>query len=196
MSTKISWNKLETLESRNYICGYCSQPLASEKGWYAITPETGRKISYIYICHQCQKPTFFDPKNIQTPGAIFGNDVKDISDNSVQLLYNEARKCTGENAYTAAVLCCRKLLMHIAVSKGANEGKNFIDYVEYLSEKNFIPPDAKDWVNHIRNKGNEANHEIKIMEKEDANDLITFIEMLLKLIYEFPANINKKKNTI
>jgi hypothetical protein len=84
--------------------------------------------------------------------------------------------------------------MHIAVAKGAEEGKKFIEYVQFLADKNYIPPDAKDWVDHIREKGNEANHEITIMNKEDANDLISFSEMLLKLIYEFPANIRKKKN--
>ena len=82
--------------------------------------------------------------------------------------------------------------MHIAVSKGAKPNLKFIDYVEHLSKNNYIPPDAKEWVDHIRNKGNEANHEIVIMKEEDAKDLISFIEMLLKIIYEFPANIKKK----
>ncbi len=82
--------------------------------------------------------------------------------------------------------------MHIAVAKSAKGGKNFIEYVEYLSDNNYIPPDAKSWVDHIRKKGNEANHEIVIMEKEDAKDLLDFVGMLLKIIYEFPANLKKK----
>jgi len=52
--------------------------------------------------------------------------------------------------------------------------------------------DGKGWVDHIRKKGNEANHEIVIMKKGDALDLITFIEMLLKFIYEFPSRIPPK----
>ena len=48
--------------------------------------------------------------------------------------------------------------------------------------------------NEIIENIHEANHEIVIMKEEDAHDLISFIEMLLKLIFEFPANI-KKKNT-
>jgi hypothetical protein len=31
------------------------------------------------------------------------------------------------------------------------------------------------------------------MSEEDAKDLISFCEMLLKLIYEFPANIKRKQ---
>jgi hypothetical protein len=81
--------------------------------------------------------------------------------------------------------------MHIAVAKGDKPGKNFIEYVEYLSTKGYVPPDAKTWVDHIRTKGNEANHEIVIMSEEEAKDLISFAEMLLKLVYEFPASSKK-----
>lgn len=191
---KIQWHAISYLNSKKFQCGYCGQPLASEKGWFAQDQNTGLNLWYIYVCHHCDKPTFFDNLGSQTPGVIFGDDVADIDNAQVKALYEEARKCTNNNAFTAAVLSCRKLLMHIAVAKGATAGKNFIEYVEFLADKNYIPPDAKDWVDHIRKKGNEANHEIMIMSREDAIDLISFSEMLLKLIYEFPANIKKKKN--
>jgi len=83
--------------------------------------------------------------------------------------------------------------MHIAVSKGAPAGDTFANYVQYLADKNFIPPDAKDWVDHIRTKGNEANHEIVIMTKDDAEELLSFVEMLLKVIFEFPAAVKRKR---
>jgi hypothetical protein len=79
--------------------------------------------------------------------------------------------------------------MHIAVSKGADEGLNFFDYVQFLKDNHFIPPGSEAWVDQIRKKGNEANHEIVIMQKEDAEDLISFVEMLLRLIFEFPAKM-------
>jgi hypothetical protein len=82
--------------------------------------------------------------------------------------------------------------MHIAVSKGAAPGDTFINYVQFLADKNFIPPDAKEWVDHIRKKGNEANHEIAIMTQEDAEELLSFCEMLLKVIFEFPAAVKRK----
>ena len=82
--------------------------------------------------------------------------------------------------------------MHIAVAKGAPVGKNFIEYVEYLTANHYVPPDAKGWVDHIRTKGNEANHEIVISSKTDAQELISFLEMLLKVIFEFPAAVKRK----
>jgi hypothetical protein len=106
-------------------------------------------------------------------------------------LYEEARRCTSARAYTAAVLACRKILMHIAVERGAATGEKFIAYVDYLAKQGYVPPDGRIWVDHIRTKSNEANHEIVAMTDTDAADLVTFVEMLLRFIYEFPARVPK-----
>ena len=44
-------------------------------------------------------------------------------------------------------------------------------------------------MDHIRKKGNEATHEIALMTAQDATELISFAEMLLKFVYEFPARV-------
>jgi hypothetical protein len=189
----VSWKNSQNFSSKSYICGFCGNSLASNQGFVG---EASGKWSFIYICHFCGKPTFFDSMGSQTPGPIFGKVVKDIPLKEVSGLYDEARKCISCGAYTASVLCSRKLLMSIAVSKGAKEGLGFIEYVEYLVNKGFVPPDGKGWVDHIRRKGNEANHQIIIMEQGDAEELVTFIEMLLKFIYEFPAAIKRKIDSV
>ena len=79
--------------------------------------------------------------------------------------------------------------MNIAVEQGGSEGLKFIEYVNYLSDKGYVPPNGKHWVDHIRKKGNEATHEIALMSDIDAKDLLGFIEMLLRFIYEFPKMI-------
>jgi len=188
---RVQWSGIGALPSKSYICSHCGNSLASEKGYTASPPGRVDILANIYICHFCFRPTYFDKEGNQIPGSPYGKNVNNVP-SEVETLYNEARNCTSCNAYTASVLCCRKLLMNIAVSKGAEEGLNFIEYVEYLSNEHFIPPNGKGWVDHIRTKGNEATHEISIMEKEDAEELITFIEMLLKFIYEFPATIKNK----
>ena len=192
----IQWDNSINLPAKSYKCGYCGESIASEKGWNGSVRSNGTYFGTIFICHNCGKPTFFTRDDIQTPGCIFGNKVNGITDKIVDELYEEARRCASSNSFTAVVLCCRKLLMHIAVSKGAAEGLKFIEYVEYLSNNNYVPPDAKSWVDHIRNKGNEANHEIVIMDKQTAEDLLSFIEMLLKIIYEFPSIVKSRIPTI
>lgn len=125
---------------------------------------------------------------MQIPGVPFGDPVLHLPA-EVAALYDEARRCTAGSSYTAAVLATRKLLMHIAVNLGAKEGQNFMEYVQYLADNGYVPPNGKAWVDHIRKRGNEANHEILLMRKEDAADLINFTEMLLKFIYEFPKRV-------
>lgn len=185
------WQKPVTISSVSFTCAFCSNIVASNLGYHAFSKTTSRSAE-IYICPHCNNPTYFDEFNCQYPGPPIGEAVDKITNEEVKTLYEEARKAASCNAFTAAILCCRKLLMNIAVSKDAEEGLKFIEYVEYLSTQGYIPPDGKGWVDQIRIKGNEATHEIKIMEKEDAVQLIKFIEMLLRFIYEFPSYISKE----
>jgi hypothetical protein len=91
-----------------------------------------------------------------------------VSFRRIASLYDEARTCCSASAFTAAVLILRKLLMNVSVNLGAPEGKSFVAYVEYLADAGYVPPNGKGWVDHIRKKGNEANHEIKLMGEAEA----------------------------
>ncbi|MFH1010766.1 MAG: DUF4145 domain-containing protein [bacterium] len=189
------WQDAKAIPCRRFKCGFCGMIVASEKGFVRAEQLPTNEITTdeIYICSNCDRPTFFDQRRNQYPGYPFGNYVQHISSKEVKALYQEARYCTSVYAYTCAVLACRKLLMNIAVDKGAPAGKKFVEYVEYLSDQNYVPPDGKGWVDRIRTTGNEATHEIALMKKEDAEDLITFVEMLLKFVYEFPAKVKPSK---
>lgn len=182
------------LEARKFTCGYCGAYVGSEKGFESIPILFGTPIEtpsqFIYLCPLCECPNFFKGE-IQTPAPIFGSEVAAVPD-LINKLYTEARVCFSNNAFTATTLCCRKILMHIAVEKGAQEGRKFVEYVNYLSSEGYIARDCQEWVDHIRGKGNEATHEIKLMTKADAMELIQFVEMLLKQMYEFPAKLKKR----
>lgn len=180
----LQWPNAGDNEPVEFRCGYCDREIGTRRSYYA--PDTRYRI---YICPRCSLPTFYNLDNgNQVPGPSFGSEVEHLP-HEVEALYREARSSVRANASTAAVLTCRKLLMHIAVEQGAAEGKNFMEYVEYLAESNYVPPHGKGWVDHIRRRGNEANHEIVVMTFEDAKELISFIEMLLKFIYEFPKRV-------
>lgn len=179
------WQQVQGLRAKEYSCGFCGRAVASDKGYAtAQAPQ-----AFVYICPNCKQPSyFFDSTITQIPGVIPGNEVGSVPDN-VNTLYREARKCVSIGANTAAVLACRKLLMSIAVAQGAEAGATFLAYVNYLAEQGYVPPNGRGWVDHIRNKGNEATHEIQLMSQDDASELILFSEMLLKFIYEFPARV-------
>lgn len=188
MRGKGKWHNAAGVGGKKFTCGFCGHLVGPSFGY-----TYGKPFRKIFICPTCDKPTFFDA-NDQKPAPLLGNKVENVPE-EINRLYDEARACTSVSAYTAAVMACRKILMHIAVDKGADAGRPFIQYVEYLSDNHYVPPGGKEWVDHIRNKANEANHDIVIMAKEDAHNLITFCEMLLKFIYEFPEKIPKKPAT-
>ena len=176
------WDHVQDMSTRGYTCGYCGRFVASDKGY-----ASEKNYLSIHICSYCNQPSFFY-FNDQVPTAAYGEEVGNLPDD-VASLYREARICTALSSHTAAVLTCRKILMNVAVDKGAPQGTSFIEYVGYLDSKGYVPPDGRRWVDHIRKKSNEANHEIVLMKRNDAEELITFVAMLLKLMYEFPSKI-------
>jgi hypothetical protein len=183
-----NWVNVQALPAtKKYRCGVCDALVASERGFATNQPQA----YFITICPMCLRPTHWEDGK-QYPGVAFGSPVQHLP-KDIESLYDEARVCCSSSAHTAAVLLLRKLLMNVAVHRGAPEGQSFISYVAYLATQGYVPPDGKVWVDHIRKKGNEANHEITLMEQADAEDLVTFSEMLLKFIYEFPKRVPQPK---
>lgn len=191
---KIDWHNKQDIGSHSYQCSYCGKSLASDKGY--VGTNQGVRLNYpeyICICHFCNKPTYIDINGKQYPGVAAGNSIDNINDLSVKSLYEEARNCISVNAFTAAAMACRKILMNLAVVKGAKTGLKFVQYVKFLTDNHFVPPDGKEWVEHIKNKGNDANHKIEIVSKEDSEELLYFTEMLLAFIYAVPTRFKKTK---
>lgn len=112
-------------------------------------------------------------------------------------LWGEIRECLGVGAYTAAVMLCRKLLMHIAVTHGlsAKDGKdrapNFAQCVNHLVSEGVVTKRMEPWIERIREVGNEANHEIAPVGKESALDVATFTQKLLELAYEMDDTMTR-----
>ena len=187
----IYWANLQRLQNQSYCCGFCGDKVASQLGLPLVSEQDlGAKIKIqiggIYLCPNCSKFThFLDCEEInQFPLPKYGNNVKRLPD-SIDHIYDEARRCLSLGCYTASVMICRKVLMHLAVNQGAKPGKHFIEYINFLDTKGFLPPLGKQWVDKIRKKGNDANHEIIEATLEDAKNIIELLEMLLKFIYEY-----------
>ena len=140
----------------------------------------------IRLCPQCNAATFFSAQDTQHPGPILGREVASLTDD-IRGVYDEARSSLTVGAATGTVMLCRKILMHVAVDKGADEGKRFQEYVEWLATEGWIPKGGQPWVEFIRQRGNEANHELPHMTREDAAGILQFTEALLRNVYELPA---------
>lgn len=143
----------------------------------------------LYICSYCRRPTFFENNHqYQTPGPMPGRLVEHLP-SDVAGVCGEVRRAMTVAAFSLVSLGCRKLLTHVAVEKGAQAGKSFLEYVTYLDQERYITRDAQKWVDLLRTKGNVANHEVVVVDEADARQLLGFVEMLLRLVYEFPNSI-------
>lgn len=187
---EIWWNA-ESLPPRTYICGFCDDKVSANTGFSTLsfTSETHK----IYLCPSCKSPTLFGGSELQYPKPMPGTVVEGLPAD-IAKLYAEVRQAAGAGASTPSVLACRKLLMHLAVGFGAEAGERFVHYIDYLVSEGYVAPNSRSWVDFIRTKSNEANHEIVLMEAEDATMLLTFVEMMMRSIYEMPWLLARRQN--
>ena len=89
-------------------------------------------------------------------------------------------------------MMCRKLLFHIAVEKGLaaqdahGRAPTFAACLQHLREVGLLTPPLEPWVAHIRDVGNEANHDLAAIDAESATRVATFTRQLLVTTYEMP----------
>jgi len=186
-------NRQSGFRTMSYRCGYCDRQVSASEGYWCVERMGSTLMHEIAICPHCNQPTYFERHQQTVPLPAFGDCVPHINNELIESVYEEARRCTAIGGYTAAAMLCRKILMHVAVEKGADENLKFVQYVDYLAAKGYVPPDGKGWVDTIREKGNDANHEIQIISADDARLIVRFTEMLLRFVYEMAHLFRGKK---
>jgi hypothetical protein len=187
-SSLMDWQGVHTIDTQEWRCGFCDREVASDRGWQATGYSQGfhHTVARVVLCPRCNLPSLIDSDSgAVVPPERFGQGVDHMPDD-LTALYNEARRAVTSGAPNSAALACRKILMHVGVQKGAAAGGTFLSYVNYLSEHGFVPPDARGWVDEIRELGNDANHEIDLISEDEAKDVVEFTAMLLRVIYEYP----------
>lgn len=105
----------------------------------------------------------------------------------LEQLFDEAAKAYAAGAFTACALVCRKVLMACACQEGDTDGKHFADYVDYITNTVLTFPKAKDSIDKIRGIGNEANHKIRFVSRDDARRAMSIVSYMLTTIYSLPS---------
>lgn len=183
------WQGTQEVSGPGYDCGHCGTRSGPSRR-YIFAPESGHKPGQILICPVCNRPTFvFAQIEEQVPGPLVGRSIKGITDAEVEKLYDEARKALASSAPSAAVMVCRKLLMHIAVEKGAKPNKGFTYYADYLTDEHIVGAPFVDVVKHIKDQGNKENHELEVSTSAEAEMLLRLVEFVLASIYELPGMV-------
>jgi hypothetical protein len=187
--TPYDWQAMRKVGNARWKCGHCDDRVSSDQGY--ATDGTGM---IARACPRCKGLSmFFDGMVVPRPTP--GSPVTGV-DPIVRDLYDEARWAAGAGAYTASVMACRKLLMNIAVREGANPGRGFKEYVGYLEKKGLFSPNAKRFVEHIKEIGNDANHQIDPKSQDDAELTIEFVGSLLRHNYEMPSRLPQEPGSV
>ena len=168
-STAESWHA--------FTCGHCG---AAVSGAVVAHHEN----TWWVICPTCGEGSVRTSGGVVYPTVMFGPEISGLPSPGIAEAYHEARACMSAGAYTACELLCRKILMHIAVEKGAREGDTFVAYLDHLSTTGYITPPMKRWVGLIREHGNSATHKIEPTEQLRAEGTLMFAAELLRLVYE------------
>lgn len=175
------------VSGENYVCGFCGNsvgPMNGILGQLLVARQRSGITGKIYLCPVCTQPTFFDGISQQVPVPRIGAEVRNVPEDGIRQLYDEARDCIAAGAFTACVMVCRKILMNLAVREGAPQNQSFVEYVDYLAANNHIHVKGKPWVDRIRKNGNYATHEIPQVKEADAKDSLYLVEMLLRFNFE------------
>ncbi len=165
----------------SYQCGHCDR-LVTGAVLSSFERPDGKRVMWL-LCPNCADGSVLTTDGSVVPSVAFGPTIQGLP-NGVSKAYKEVRNCLSVDAFTACELVCRKILMHVAVEKGAKEGESFVDYLAYLEDKGFITPPMKDWVDLIRQHGNKAAHLLEKVDRERAESTLMFTAELLRLVYE------------
>lgn len=187
-----AYRRTASFESIPYRCAGCGSTTHGRVIAKAIYAGQAYDRGTIYWCLcVCGQPTigrYSDTNKTfhQHPRAIeFVPGDKWPAD--VTRLYAEAALCFSASAFTAAAMLCRKILMVCAVDKGDGPDRKFIQYVDFITTKILVLPQAKTSIDKIRNIGNDANHDVAFVEKKDARMAMEIINYMLTTIYSLPG---------
>lgn len=168
----------------NYRCAHCGHDVTG-----IVVAKYGEIVSgrletaTWLLCPSCGDASIITRSGDQFPAPIAGPDLQGLPPD-ISAAYDEARRCLGISALTACSMMCRKILMHVAVEKGARTGQPFEKYVNYLQEQGYTAPTMKPWVDRIRQLGNEGAHDLEAPSREATESVLAFTGGLLRVVYE------------
>jgi len=164
----------------SYTCGHCGTKVAG----IVLAVYTAPRLPVLWLlCTSCGDGSVRSSTGAILPGTAYGPIIEGVPE-LVSNAYEEARACISVDAFTSCELICRKILMHIAVEKGAEEGREFAHYLSFLSKQGYITPPMTKWVELIRKHGNKATHLIEEADRKRTESTLMFTAELLRLIYE------------
>jgi len=104
----------------------------------------------------------------------------------LQNAYTEACKSFVNKCYLAVALICRTIIAYVAIDRGAEPGRKFENYVEYLVEENLLSSLAEAPLNQLRQSAGRAAHQLVDITEMNALVFLSNLDAMLKIIYVEP----------
>ncbi|MFY0608595.1 MAG: DUF4145 domain-containing protein [Cyclobacteriaceae bacterium] len=165
------------------------------------------------VCRNCNQPTIVieerlmgdsnDPSEF-TGGAITWNGLfwwpfhnlekTESIPSHIQSTLNESRTTHAVKCYRSAAVMARRTLEAIAHDKGESNG-TLATKLNSLTERKILDSTLSEWAKEVRLIGNSGAHfdSIDEVSEDDSNQIIVFIEELIKYIYIMPAELEKRR---
>ena len=165
------------------------------------------------VCRNCTQPVivleecFIDDQRV-SEGMKSGNinwrgffwwpftseKLNDHVPNEITSTLNEAKICYTTKCFRAAAVMARRTLEAIAIDKDATTG-SLAARIKVLSDNGTLDKNLADWATEIRLIGNNGAHfdPINNVEQIEADQIILFIDELIKYLYIMPSEIEKRR---
>ena len=173
----------------DYNCGHCGRAVTGRV--VSSYGDRGNPTIRFLLCPSCINGSIWKG-GIMIPSVNPGQNLEGLP-SEIEASYQEARRCFSVSAFTGCELLCRKILMHVGVDNGAQEGQSFASYLDHIENIGFITPPIKDWADLIRKFGNQSTHKLDPPDQKRAETTLMFTMELLRIIYEM-KHIAKKFN--
>ena len=190
-----NWSGQEDIGTIAFTCGYCGRLCAASQGYVARSggPRGVEPYhAFIVTCAGCNAPTLIDVEGKHFPPRPAGRAITGLPE-AIGNLYDEARACITANAHTGCTMICRVILMHVAADQTGTKPQSYQKAVTALHDNGVIASKMVDWVSHVKDVGNDANHDLDPVSEEEAMRVLLLVETLLSVVYEAPKRIADAK---
>lgn len=102
-------------------------------------------------------------------------------------------KMFDEHKSPALIIGACRSVLDVVLKDLKGEGKNIHQRVDDLAQKGIVTGVLKDWSHELRERGNEATHDLDDGTPGLDRQLVEFIKLLLHAAYELPERIKKSK---
>ncbi len=174
-------------------CGHCEKVVDPTVVATHDAAPMGLGVRYTLLhCHECQdawllwqadagdgwsEPAVAYPAPKHSASWTFPRAICDCAE--------EAVTCLRAEAFTAAVIMCRKTLEAACAERGA-WASSLASAIKALRDQGVIDNALFRWADVLRISGNEAVHEVEhSVSREEAEDILTFTMALLEYIYTY-----------